>query len=285
MLKNNGKVVAAVILLNLFITQFMSGCSGPQEASSKQHDKILRLATTTSTLHSGLLDVLLAVFESKYDVEVEVIAKGTGAALELASQGGADVVLAHARSAEEKFITDGYGINRQDVMYNDFVILGPPGDPANLKGEKDVLLVLSTIAKQKQTFVTRGDNSGTHIKEKDLWELADIVPQGDWYIISQEGMLGTLELASEKKAYLLTDRSTYLFNKESLDLIMISEGDKQLYNPYGVIAVNPAKVDNVNFKAAMRFVEFITSPEGQELIKGYGAIRYGRPLFTPSATK
>jgi tungstate transport system substrate-binding protein len=200
--------------------------------------------------------------------------------LEAARQGKADVVLTHARSAEDIFIKEGYGVNRKEVMYNDYVIVGPPDDPAEVKKTKEVFTALKQIYQKKAAFVSRGDDSGTHLREMQLWKLAKIDPAGNWFV-SRSGMLKTLEMASELDAYVLSDRSTYLFNRDQLDSVIVFEGDKLLFNPYAVIAANPAKVREVNFEAAMQFVDFITSLEAKEIIAGYGKLRFGKPLFVP----
>jgi tungstate transport system substrate-binding protein len=272
------KLISAFLLCLTF--SLFTGCE-KQPTEPVKDKSILRLATTTSTADSGLLGVLIPVFESKYNVKVHLLAKGTGAALDAARQGQADVVLAHARKAENDFITEGYGINRKDVMYNDFVIVGPPDDPAEVKKAEGVLSALTQIYQTKEKFISRGDNSGTHTRETELWKLTKNNPTGKWYLMSKSGMLKTLKMASKQDAYTLSDRSTYLFNREELDLVIVSEGDELLYNDYGVIAVNPAKVDGVNFEAAMQFIDFITSLEGQEIIAGYGRLRFGKPLYIP----
>ena len=282
MLRNWRKIITIVPLCMILLAAWFS-CTDKQEKESEKKKTILRLATTTSTVQSGLFDVLIPVFESKYNITVTVIARGTGAALQLARDGKADVVLVHAKEAEDTFVMEGYGVNRRDVMYNDFVILGPPEDPLQVKGENDALIVLKKIFDQKAPFISRGDNSGTHMREMNLWRIAGLKPEGNWYRESKESMLETLKAASKQKAYTLSDRSTYLYNLEELDLIVVVEGDKRLLNPYGVIAVNPEKVSGVNFKPAMAFVDFLTSLEGQEIISGYGRMKFGMPLFTPMA--
>ncbi len=259
----------------------LSGCSASNDKEAKQGKGVLRLATTTSTVGSGLFDVLIPAFESKYRFKVEVLAKGTGAALQLARQGEADVVLVHSRAAEDRFVVDGYGVNRRDVMYNEFVIVGPVQDPAGILGETDVLAVLKQVAESKALFISRGDQSGTHDREMDLWNLAGITPHKSWYRQSGKGMLDTLRMASKQKTYVLTDMSTFLFNRKDLELVILVNGDERLFNPYGVIAVNPMQVEGVNFSGAMTFSDFITSKEGQSLIRDYGKERFGKPLFIP----
>ena len=242
----------------------------------------LILATTTSTYDSGLLDHLLPGFEGKYNAKVEVIAVGTGQAIKTAEQGDADVILVHARAREDQFVAEGYGVNRQDVMYNDFVIIGPEDDPAGIQGMPDAAAALAKIAAAQTPFASRGDESGTHSKEKAIWQKAGIQPGGDWYLSLGQGMGATLTFANEKGAYTLTDRSTYLARKEGLGLPILVEGDPILFNPYGVIAVNPEKHPHVKYELAMKFIEWLTSVDTQEKI---GQFRYasGELLFHPNS--
>ncbi len=271
------------IILSCLLPFLLCACSDSPSLEDDSKKELLRLATTTSTVGSGLCDVLIPAFEEKHPIKVKVIAKGTGAALKLGWQGKADVVLVHSREAEDFFVTEGYGINRMDVMYNEFIILGPIDDPASIMGETDILTVLHKVAATKSLFISRGDDSGTHDRERYLWELAGISPQPSWYKKSGTGMLPTLKMAAEKKAYVLSDMSTYLFNRPDLNLVILSRGDEKLFNPYGVIAVNPAQVDGVNFEGAMAFVNFLTSKEGQLIIRDYAKERFGNPLFIPMA--
>ncbi len=239
----------------------------------------LRLATTTSTENSGLLEVLLLPFEVKFGVKVDVIVVGTGKALKLGENGDVDVVLVHARAAEDKFIQEGYGVNRRDVMYNDFIILGPFDDPAKIKDEKNVVLALRKISEQKIYFVSRGDDSGTHKKEKSLWQKTGINPQGKWYMEVGQGMGAALQIAYEKQAYILCDRGTFLAYKDKIDLIILFEGDPLLFNPYGIMAVNPALYPQVKYIEAMQLIAWVTSVEGQKIIKEYK--KEGEALFYP----
>jgi tungstate transport system substrate-binding protein len=236
-------------------------------------------------VESGLLAELLSVFEAQFDVKVEVIAKGSGAAMQLARAGGADVVLANSPEAENAFVTEGYGVNRREVMCNAFVIVGPTDDPARLKGETDTVAAFRRLADRQAPFLSRGDGSGTHIREQQLWTLSGIEPSGDWYHSSHTGMLDTLEQASVGKMYALADRSTYLFHREQLNLIALVEGDRRLSNSYGVTAVSPTRVPDVDLETAMRFVDFITSTAGQRIIRHYGEDRFGEALFTPMAIR
>lgn len=261
------------ILFLTFLLLMISTCNNEKP--------VLRLATTTSTVGSGLLDELIPVFEEISEYKVEILSKGTGASLQLARDGGADVVLVHARIEEDLFISEGFGVNRRDVMYNDFVLLGPAEDPAGISGGRDVDEALKKILESQSPFYSRGDNSGTHLREQLLWGNAGIFPHSDHYYLSGKGMLDTLKEADQMGAYVLSDRSTYLFNRQSLNLLIHVEGDSELFNPYGIIAVNPLMVEEVNFEGAMALIDFITSKEGQEIIGKYGTDRFGQPLFIP----
>ncbi len=243
----------------------------------------LKLATTTSTENSGLLGVLLPPFEEKFGIKVDVIAVGTGKALTLGENGDVDVVLVHARAAEDKFIGEGYGVNRRDVMYNDFIILGPSDDPAEIKGESNIILALKKIAVCKAYFVSRGDDSGTHKKEKILWQNAKISPEGEWYMEIGQGMGAALQVANERQAYVLCDRGTFLAYKNKIGLIILSEGDALLFNPYGIMAVNPARYLQVKYMEAMQLIAWVTSVDGQKIIGEYK--KEGEVLFHPMAIK
>ena len=245
----------------------------------------LKLSTTTSTENSGLLRALLPPFEDAFGTRVDVISVGTGKALKLAENGDVDVTLVHARSLEDKFVKDGYGVNRRDVMYNDFVIIGPESDDANIRGAKTVADALKRISEKKAVFVSRGDNSGTYVKEMSIWKTCNIQPSGSWYLEAGKGMCAVLMIADEKRAYALTDRGTYLAfsaNKK-IDLPVLFQGDPVLFNPYGIIAVNPAKHSHVNYVKAMALIGWITSIQGQKIIKEFGTGKFGRPLFIPVA--
>jgi len=242
----------------------------------------LILATTTSTYDSGLLDYLLPDFETLYNVKVEVVAVGSGQAIAIGKSGDADVLLVHDRTAEDKFIADGWGVNRQDVMYNDFVIVGPESDPAGIKGMTDAAAAFAKIAETKSVFCSRGDNSGTHSKEKAIWTAAGITPEGDWYLSLGQGMGDTLTVTNEKQGYTLADRGTWLSRMDSLELTVLVEGDQVLFNPYGVIAVNPDKWPNVNAEMANNFVTWITSVETQQKIIDYKHAS-GQSLFIPDS--
>lgn len=240
----------------------------------------IKMSTTTSTENSGLLYALLPPFEEMFGVKVDVIAVGTGKALKLGENGDVDIVFVHARAAEDKFVADGYGVNRRDVMYNDFVIVGPESDPVGIKG-KDAAESFKAIEAKHATFASRGDDSGTHKKEKALWKEAGIEPSGTWYLETGQGMGATLTLANEKQAYTLVDRGTYIAYEDKVDLIILSEGDERLFNPYGIIAVSPAKHPHVKYLYAMALIGWITSVEGQKAIGEFK--KNGKVLFYPSA--
>jgi tungstate transport system substrate-binding protein len=246
---------------------------------------IVRLATTTSTANSGLLDFMLPKFEQKCACKVHVISVGTGKALKLGEDGNVDVVLVHARPAEDAFVAAGHGVDRRDVMYNDFILIGPYNDPAKVKGEKDIVAAMKRIAASKSKFVSRGDDSGTDQMEKSYWKSLDIKPadinQARWYFSAGQGMGEVLMMAGEMRAYTLADRGTYISYRERIGLPILVEGDSRMFNPYGIIAVNPKKYPDINYKGATALIEWITSPEGQQLI---GAFKVGgEQLFIPSA--
>ncbi|MFQ6014832.1 MAG: substrate-binding domain-containing protein [Anaerolineae bacterium] len=244
----------------------------------------LVLATTTSTYDSGLLDFLLPDFEAKYNAKVEVIAVGTGQAITLGERGDVDVILVHARAREDEFVAKGYGLNRQDVMYNDFVVIGPVADPAGIKGLADVVAAFRRMAEVKAAFISRGDESGTHVKEREIWRKAGIEPEGDWYVLAGQGMGAVLTMAQERQAYTLTDRGTYLTrNSTGLELAVLVEGDPILFNPYGVIAVNPEKYPAVRYDLAQKFMAWLTSLETQKRIAQFGREEFGQQLFIPDS--
>lgn len=237
----------------------------------------LRLATTTSTENSGLLAELLPPFEQQNDCRVDVIAVGTGKALKLGENGDVDVVMVHARSKEDKFVAAGYGVDRRDVMYNDFVLLGPASDPAGIRGRKDAALALAGIAASRSTFVSRGDDSGTHTREKQLWQAAGVEPAGDWYLEAGRGMGEVIIMAGERQGYTLSDRGTWLAFRPKSDLQLLVKGDKQLFNPYGVIMVNPQKHPHVKAELAKKFLDYLVSPQAKSLITGFR--KNGEQLF------
>ncbi len=244
------------------------------------------LATTTSTQDSGLLDVILPDFTDKTGIGVDVVAVGTGQAMELGARGDADVLLVHARAREDEFVANGDAPERRDVMYNDFIIVGPASDPAGIKGLTSAADAFKAISDSQSPFISRGDDSGTHTKEKAVWKAAGIEPAGDWYQSAGQGMGAVLTMAGEQEAYTLSDRATYLARKaEGLDLEILGEGDKVLFNPYGVLPVSPDKHPAVNFEGAMAFVEWITSPETQAMIGEFGVDTFGQSLFIPDAAQ
>jgi len=243
----------------------------------------LKLSTTTSTENSGLLAVLNPAFEQKYDVKVDVIAVGTGKALKIGSNGDVDVVFVHAPAAELKYVQSGDFIDRKPVMHNDFVIVGPESDPAQLSSAVSAVDALQHIASNEVEFISRGDDSGTHKKEKSLWKIAAIEPQGKWYIAAGQGMGAVLKIADEKQAYALTDRGTQIAYADKMNLKVVFEGDEVLFNPYHVMAVNPAKHAHVKYGLASHYIEFVTSEEGQAIIAGFR--KSNQQLFYPDAIK
>ena len=249
----------------------------------------LILATTTSTQDSGLLDVILPDFEAEYGATVGVVAVGTGQSLKLGEDCNADVVLVHARAREDEFMNNGFGTRREDVMYNDFVIVGPAADPAGIRGMTSAADALKALADAGAPFISRGDESGTHTKELSIWKAAGIEPAdsksgGDWYISAGQGMGAVLNMANEQQAYTLSDRATYLARtKEGLDLEVLVEGDTALFNPYGVITVNPERCPNVNVDLGNKFVDWIVSVPTQEKIEAFGQEEFGQSLFTPDS--
>lgn len=249
-------------------------------------EKALILATTTSTQDSGLLDVLIPMFEKKTGYLVKTIAVGSGQAMAMGKKGEADVLLVHSPAAEKKFVVEGNGINRRIVMHNDFVIVGPPADPAKIKGMKKAAAAFQKIASTRALFLSRSDKSGTHSKEMAIWKSAALKPEGQkWYQQTGLGMGRTLNVASEKDGYTLTDRGTYLALKKNLHLAILVEGDAILLNVYHVIQVNPEKWPKVNAAGAKAFSDFMVSPGTQAVIKTFGIEKFGSPLFFPDAGK
>jgi tungstate transport system substrate-binding protein len=248
--------------------------------------KNIILATTTSTQDSGLLDVLIPIFEKKTGYMVKTIAVGSGQAMAMGERGEADVLLVHSPDAEKKFMEKGYGLNRMLVMHNDFVIVGPAADPAKIKGAKSSAEAFKKIAESQSLFISRGDNSGTHAKEKAIWKTSGIeYSKQKWYQETGLGMGQTLGVAAEKKGYTLADRGTYLSLKKQLGLEILCEGDPLLLNVYHVIEVNPAKWPKVNAAGAKAFADFIVSAEAQQVITTFGVDKFGQPLFFPDAGK
>ena len=264
-----------------------AGCLGDAAGEGPAvADETLTLTTTTSTYDTGLVDELNAGFEAAFGVAVDAVAQGTGAALETARNGDADVVMVHARSKEDAFLRAGHGLNRRDLMFNDFVVLGPPADPAGIDGMASATEAFTAIAEAGATIVSRGDDSGTHATELAVWEAAGVEPAGSWYRAAGSGMGEVLTQANETPAYTLADRGTYLARRSTLDVGIrvqgpIEGGPAILANPYGIIAVNPGVHEDVNYDLAMAYIGYVTSPEGQQLIQEYTV--EGEPLFFPEA--
>jgi tungstate transport system substrate-binding protein len=270
-----------IVVLGIVALLLVSGGT-PVQAQ----EKTIILSTTTSTQDSGLLDVLIPVFEKKTGYFVKTIAVGSGQAMAMGQKGEADVLLVHSPAAEKKFVAEGYGINRRIIMHNDFVIVGPPEDSAKIKGIKVAAEAFRKIASAQALFLSRSDKSGTHVKEMDIWKAAGIKPEGEkWYQQTGLGMGQTLNVASEKKGYTLADRGTYLALKKNLGLDILVEGDAILLNVYHVIEVNPAKWPKVNVPGAKAFADFMVSNETQGIIKTFGVDKFGSPLFFPDAGK
>ncbi|HRN69520.1 MAG TPA: substrate-binding domain-containing protein [Promineifilum sp.] len=276
-----------ITLLSILLLLAVAVGCGPKEP------EVLRLATTTSTADSGLLDAILPAFEKANNARVDVVAVGTGQAIELGEAGDADVILVHARAREDAFVAEGHGTQRYDVMYNDFVIVGPTDDPAGVAGMSSAAEALAAIAAAGAPFASRGDDSGTHTKEMSLWEAAGITPDptGGWYNSLGQGMGATLTFADEAGAYTMTDRGTFLSMRDNLpNLVVVVGGDSiadnadpKLLNPYGVIPVNPAKSEAINAELAQKFADWLISPETQKMIGEFGVDKFGQPLFYPNA--
>ena len=266
------RIVALVLLFTLVVTVAYA-------------ETRIKMASTTSTQNSGLFDYLLPIFEKKTGIKIDVVAVGTGASIEIGKRGDADVVFVHAKEQELQAVQEGWFVNRHDVMYNDFLVIGPPNDPAKIKWLKSATEAFKAIAAAESTFVSRGDKSGTNTKELSLWKKIGIEPAGQkWYLEVGQGMEKTQRVADEKKAYTLTDRGTWLAtkDKDKLDLIIVLEGDPVLFNQYGVMAVNPEKHKHVKFKEAMQFVDWIISKDGQAAVAAFKD-KNGNPLFIPNA--
>ncbi len=286
-----GRITIAVIVLSLLLAACARTSqpnpalmtSAPTENAPMVAEIIL--ATTTSTQDSGLLDVLIPLFERQSPYRVKTIAVGSGQALQMGRDGNADMLLVHSPAAEKAFMEAGYGLDRRPVMHNDFILLGPASDPAGAAQADNVAEALRRIASTGSLFYSRGDDSGTHKMELNLWQKAAIQPAGDWYQETGQGMGATLKIASERQAYTLSDRGTYLANRQQLELIIVFEGDPALLNVYHVITVNPAGHPAVNLEGARAFAEFLVSAETQAIIGQFGVERFGQPLFFPDANK
>jgi tungstate transport system substrate-binding protein len=270
--------------VGLILTVGVLLCRASADAADTTSKNVI-LSTTTSTQDSGLLDVLVPLFEKQSGYSVKTVSVGTGAALALAAKGDADVALVHAPSLEKKYVADGKLQSRRLVMYNDFVIVGPKEDPAKIKALKSADASLKAIAAAKAPFISRGDNSGTHNLEKTLWKEAGIQPQGSWYVEAGQGMGATLNIATERNAYAITDRGTYLAYGRRVTLPILVEGDRMLLNVYSVMEVNPANGPRVNATGGKAFADFMVSPQAQSVIKSFGVEKFGQPLFVPVAHK
>lgn len=277
----------------LILVVFLVGCTTNQPTPTPEEStpvpvekKEIILSTTTSTQDSGLLDYLLPEFTKDTGYDVKTVAVGTGQALKMGEDGEADVLLVHAKASEEEFIKAGHSLQRFDVMYNDFILIGPKDDAlVKSNSNNEVLKALQYISDNKIKFVSRGDDSGTHKAELKLWKALNIVPAGDWYVSAGKGMGAVIQMADEMKAYTISDRATFLSMQDKTDVDIVVEQDPALYNQYGVIAVNPNKNDKINSKGADAFVDWILSDKVQKLIGQFGVEKYGQPLFTPNASK
>ncbi len=279
---------AKILLVSVLILLF-AGCvqqaptgniTTPTSTTSAPQD--LRLATTTSTCDTGLLDVLNKKFESENNLKISTICEGTGKAIATGELGAADVVMVHAVQAELKAVSNGSFINRSYMMYNYFVIIGPENDVAGIRNAGNATDAFSRIAVKQSPFISRGDDSGTHTMEKSIWKAANITPAGKWYLSVGKGMGDTIITANTKEAYTLSDRGTYLAMKDKINLRILFESDKKyLFNPYHVMAVNPAKFPNVKYDLALKYIRYVLSPKGQDIIRNYGKDKYGEALFVP----
>ncbi|HSB65541.1 MAG TPA: substrate-binding domain-containing protein [Anaerolineales bacterium] len=285
-------ITAILVILSIFLTACASVTPVATVAPTtvptqppKPANPDLILATTTSTQDSGLLDVLIPDFEQKTGYTVKTVAVGSGEAMKMGQECNADVLLVHSPAAEKDFMSNNYGSDRRLVMHNDFIIVGPSSDPAGIKGSATAVEAFTKIADAKAAFVSRADKSGTNSKELAIWKSANITPEGDWYIESGQGMLATLQIASEKAAYTLSDRATYLANKDAVQLAILVEGDASLLNIYHVIVVNPTNCPKVNNTGAIVFADYMVSAATQTLIGSFGMEKFGQPLFTPDAGK
>jgi tungstate transport system substrate-binding protein len=290
---NTSKRLHSVYALLIVISLILAACATatpestavpPQEPTQPANPSLI-LATTTSTQDSGLLDVLVPDFQTRTGYLVKTVAVGSGEAMKMGQECNADVLLVHSPSAEVEFMDQQYGSDRRLVMHNDFIIVGPASDPAGIKGVATAVEAFTRIAGAQTPFVSRADKSGTNTKELGIWEAASITPAGTWYIESGQGMGATLTMTSEKAAYTLTDRATYLANKDNLQLEILVEGEKALLNIYHVIVVNPANCTSVNNTGGITFADYVVSTEAQSLIASFGVDKFGSPLFTPDAGK
>jgi len=272
------KIVVSVLFTLLFLMPGLSSAKGTH---------FILLSSTIGPVDAGIVSALEDHFEKETGIRVRHVGAGTGAALDMARKGPFDLVLVHAKSLEEKFIEEGFGTERIPLMYNDFVIVGPAGDPAGIKGMKTAAEALQTIAEKKVPFISRGDKSGTHVAEMALWQAAGIKPTGDWYTVYEKGSLGngpTLRYTNEKDAYTVIDRATFLSLKKEIKLVVLMEKDEAMINYISLIPVNPKKFPGVNYAETMAFVKWLTSPQkGQKIIADFGKDVYGEPLFFPNS--
>ncbi|ABR47239.1 extracellular solute-binding protein, family 1 [Alkaliphilus metalliredigens QYMF] len=278
-------LLMTVLLVAMTVIGCSQGAIDDHKESGQSTGNSILLATTTSTENSGLLDDILPILTEDTGVEVKVVAVGTGQALQMGKDGEVDVILAHSKKAEDEFVQEDHGIQRFDVMYNDFVLIGPKDDPADIGvlAKNDILKALSIFQNTEETFLSRGDDSGTHKMELQLWETLGIDPKGRWYVSAGQGMGAVIQMTNEMLGYTLSDRATYLSMKHNLDLDIILEGDGMLFNQYGVIAVNPNKNVQINYEGAMILIEWLLSEKGQGLIGEFGQSEFGQSLFIPNA--
>ncbi len=283
-MKNRIKASLLVLMLLLAAAGFAGGVQEAADtAPAVPENPRVKLATTTSTENSGLLAVLLPAFEEKTGYKIDVIAVGTGKAIAHGEAGDVDLIMVHSRSREDKFVEEGFGLDRRDLMHNDFVVLGPDSDPAGVDGSDDAAAAFAKIAEVQADFVSRGDDSGTHGKEKALWKASGAANSGKWYKEAGQGMGAVITMTDDMQGYMFADRGTYLAMKDNLGIKVVVEGDPVLFNPYGVIAVNPELHAHVNFDGAMALMDFVTGPEGQAIIKNF--TKNGEPLFYPDVIK
>ncbi len=272
------------VCFELFCLLFLFPC-----VSGAQTSKFILLSSTIGPIDAGIVGLLENEFEKETGIRVRHVGAGTGAALDIAKNGNIDLVLVHAKSLEEKFVNEGFGTERISLMYNDFVIVGPPNDPAGIKGMKLATEALRVISERGVTFISRGDNSGTHVAEKELWEKAGLKPSGSWYVVYEKGAEGnapTLKYTDQKSAYTVIDRATFLTLKDQIKLVVLVEKDEALLNYISLIPVNPKKFGKVNYEDAMTFVKWLTSPEkGQKVIRDFGKDQYGSSLFFPNSNE
>ena len=278
--------IALLLVVLLAVGCFaLPGCSQQQPAPAKEVKQVF-LSSTIGPIDAGIIGALEDAYEQQTGVRVRHVGAGTSAALKIAEGGSVDLVVVHAKALEEKFVADGYGTERVDFMYNDFVIVGPAEDPAGIKGEKSATAALKKIADSKSLFISRGDKSGTNVKEIEVWDAAAIKPSGEWYRIYEKGASGnvpTLLYTDEQKAYTLMDRATYITTKDKIKLQVLVENDELLLNYITLIPVNPAKFPNINAEGAQDFIAWLVSAEGQKIVKEFGKDKYGEPLFFPNS--